>query len=89
VLTDWIHWLSCRHWDQLVLFLSGLLLTDAPRYAITKIAVCLIDWLRHTRCWLSGHGPEPFSYCPTGCAIIAGHNEADTIATTLGSVWGT
>jgi cellulose synthase/poly-beta-1,6-N-acetylglucosamine synthase-like glycosyltransferase len=88
VLTDWIHWLSCRHWDQLFLCLTGLLLTDAPRYALTKIVLCMRDWLRGT-CRLGRQTAEPFAHCPTVCAIIAGYNEADTIASTLGSVWGT
>jgi biofilm PGA synthesis N-glycosyltransferase PgaC len=88
VLTDWIHWLSCRHWDQLLLFLLGLLLTDAPRYALTKIYLCLRDWLTGTVAWLRGRGPvAPFSHCPSVCAIIAGYNEADTISATLASVW--
>jgi poly-beta-1,6-N-acetyl-D-glucosamine synthase len=90
VLTDWIHWLSCRHWDQLLLFLAGLLLTDAPRYAFTKVFICMRDFLNGAWAWLRGRETvAPFSYCPSVCAIIAGYNEADTIAATLASVWGT
>jgi len=90
VLTDWIHWLSCRHWDQLLLFLSGLLLTDAPRYAFTKIYLCVRDLLSAALAWLRGRQPvPPFSHCPSVCALIAGNNEADIIANTLASVWGT
>ncbi len=90
MLTDWIHWLSCRHWDQLLLFLSGLLLTDAPRYAFTKIYICARDCLTAFVAWLRGREPvEPFRHCPSVCALIAGYNEADIIANTLASVWGT
>jgi biofilm PGA synthesis N-glycosyltransferase PgaC len=65
-------------------------LTDAPRYALTKIVLCLGDWLRGTWAWFKGRqSVEPFSYCPSVCAIVAGYNEADTIAATLASVWGT
>ena len=48
MLTDWIHWLSCRHCDQLLLFLIGLLLTDGPRYALAKLLLCL--WPDSPRC---------------------------------------
>ncbi|HWY86097.1 MAG TPA: glycosyltransferase, partial [Gemmataceae bacterium] len=64
------------------------LLTDAPRYALTKIYLCLRDWLTGTVAWLRGRDPvAPFSHCPSVCAIIAGYNEADTISATLASVW--
>jgi cellulose synthase/poly-beta-1,6-N-acetylglucosamine synthase-like glycosyltransferase len=64
-------------------------LTDAPRYALSKIACCLGDWLRQSWRWLAGRpATERFDHCPSVCAIIAGYNEADTIAATLASVWG-
>lgn len=39
--------------------------------------------------WL-GRVPEPagYDYCPSVTVVIAGYNEADTIAATLASVWG-
>src|SRR5262249_39529591 len=47
------------------------------------------DWARSTWGWCVGRpGPEPFAYCPTVCAIIAGHNEEEVIASTLATVWG-
>jgi biofilm PGA synthesis N-glycosyltransferase PgaC len=90
VLTDWIHWLSGKHPDELLALLAGLLLTDAPRYALLKILMCLVDWLRASWRWLRGAAaPEPFGHCPSVCAIIAGHNEEEIIEATLRSVWGT
>jgi len=68
----------------------ALLLTDAPRYALSKIVLCVIDWGRDTwryACGLSR--PATFDYCPSVCAIIAGHNEEETIEATLASIWGT
>ena len=59
MLTDWIHWLSSLHRDQLLLFLLGLLLTDVPRYALTKLSMCLWHWLRHQWHGLSGEPPPP------------------------------
>jgi cellulose synthase/poly-beta-1,6-N-acetylglucosamine synthase-like glycosyltransferase len=72
------------------MFLGALLLTDGPRYALSKIVLCLADCGRKTWHWLCGAPPaERFSYCPSVSAIIAGHNEADTIEATLESLWGT
>jgi cellulose synthase/poly-beta-1,6-N-acetylglucosamine synthase-like glycosyltransferase len=89
MLTDWIHWLSCRHRDELVLFLIGLLLTDLPRYGLSKIALCLVDWGRGTwhLLWAASRQPR-FNYCPSVCVVIAGHNEEEMIEATLESVWG-
>jgi poly-beta-1,6-N-acetyl-D-glucosamine synthase len=67
-----------------------LLLTDTPRYALTKIYLCGRDWLTHTWRWLRGQDEVArFSHCPSVCAIVAGYNEADTIASTLASLWQT
>ena len=64
-------------------------MTDAPRYAVTKILICLRDCLAGAWSWLRGRDAvAPFSHCPSVCAIIAGYNEADTIRSTLASVWG-
>ena len=89
MLTDWIHWLSCRHPDQLFSLLGALLLTDGPRYAIPKLLMCLYDWCAGVYHALLGAKPPPtHDYCPTVCAIVAGHNEAETIALTLSHLWG-
>src|SRR5258708_15255074 len=90
MLTDWTHWLSCLHPDQLLAFLAALLLTDGPRYALSKILLCLGDCGRNLwRSLCRASRPRPFSYCPSVCAVIAGHNEEDTIEATLTFLWGT
>ena len=67
-----------------------MLLTDTPRYALTKIYLCGHDWLLNTLRWLRGQNrADRFAHCPSVCAIVAGYNEADTIAGTLGSLWQT
>lgn len=67
----------------------GLLLTDGPRYALSKLVVFLADWCRASYDWCRGRpAPEPFAYCPTVCAVIAGYNEEEVIEATLATVWG-
>jgi hypothetical protein len=89
VLSDWIHWLSALHPEQLRAFLIGLLLTDGPRYALSRIAFCLWDCGAGLWRGLWGRARRlEFRHCPSVCVILAGHNEADTIEATLGSVWG-
>jgi cellulose synthase/poly-beta-1,6-N-acetylglucosamine synthase-like glycosyltransferase len=63
-------------------------LIDGPRYALTKIALCSWDCGRKFRRWLGGHSQPRFTYCPSVCVVIAGHNEEETIAATLASLWG-
>jgi cellulose synthase/poly-beta-1,6-N-acetylglucosamine synthase-like glycosyltransferase len=89
MLTDWIHWLSSAHPEQLLGLLVALLLIDAPRYALCKIALCLRDFGRSVRARL-GRRPRPpaFDYCPSVSVVVAGHNEAEMIAATLASLWG-
>lgn len=90
MLTDWIHWLSSRHPNELLLLLLGLLLTDVPRYALSKLVLCLWCWGRDTVNLLCGRPlPEEFTYCPSVCAVVAGHNEEEVIESTLASLWGT
>jgi cellulose synthase/poly-beta-1,6-N-acetylglucosamine synthase-like glycosyltransferase len=90
VLNDWTHWLSSLHPDQLLAFLGALLLTDGPRYALSKILLCLGDWGRDVwRGLLGTTAPRIFRHHPSVCAIIAGHNEEETIESTLLSLWGT
>src|SRR4051812_40269323 len=88
MLAEWIHWLSCRHPDQLLAFLIGLLLTDAPRYALSKILMTLWDWSRDSWRWLRGARSRVFTHCPSVCAIIAGHNEEEVVGSTLETIWG-
>jgi biofilm PGA synthesis N-glycosyltransferase PgaC len=89
VLTNWTHWLSSLHPEELLVFLLGLLLTDAPRYALSKLLLCLWDWGFGLLRLLRGTALTPaFTYCPSVGVVIAGHNEADTIESTLRSLWG-
>lgn len=89
MLTDWIHWLSSLNPDILLATFIGLLLIDGPRYALSKILMCLWDCGHDCWQWLRGQEPEPGDrYCPSVCVIIPGYNEADSIAGTLASVWG-
>jgi cellulose synthase/poly-beta-1,6-N-acetylglucosamine synthase-like glycosyltransferase len=88
--TDWIHWLSQKHPNQLLGILWALLLVDSPRYAFSCVAMAALDMLRGAWLWLRGvQEQETFSYCPSVCVIIAGYNEAQTIGHTLASLWGT
>lgn len=85
MLTDWTHWLSTQHPEQLLALLLGLLLLDGPRYALSKILLCLWDLGRP---WAARRPTLAFEHCPTVCVILAGHNEEETIEATLTSVWG-
>lgn len=90
MFTDWMHWLSSLHRDEFWLIMGGLILVDAPRYALSQAAMCLWDFAK--RCIAMLHtSPSDVSspYLPTVCVILAGYNEAETIEATLGSVWGT
>lgn len=89
MLTDWTYWLSCRHPEQVLALLWALLLTDVPRYALSKIVICFWDSGRAVWNWLVGNPiVESFSHCPSVCVVIAGYNEAKTVAATLHSLWG-
>jgi cellulose synthase/poly-beta-1,6-N-acetylglucosamine synthase-like glycosyltransferase len=90
VLTDWIHWLTCLHPDQLVAVLGALLLIDTPRYALSKTALCLWDMGRDFCRWIRGAAREPtYAYRPSVCVVIAAYNEEKNIDATLRSIWGT
>lgn len=89
MLTDWIHWLSCRHSEQLLSFLWALFVIDGSRYALGKFLMCLFDCTRSLWRWVTGRGLHPgYTYCPSVCLILAGHNEAETIGSTLATTWG-
>lgn len=87
---DWIHWLSSQHPDELLGLLLPVLCVDGLRYTLGAVVMCLCDVAAHAwRALLGRPAPPQFSYCPSVCAILAGLNEADTIAATLGSLYGT
>jgi biofilm PGA synthesis N-glycosyltransferase PgaC len=89
MLTDWIHWLSCRHPEQLLAFLWALLLVDSPRYAFSKLFICWWDLARGTWHWFRGtRSQEAFTYCPSVCTILSAYNEEATIEAALVSVCG-
>src|SRR5258707_14903085 len=90
VLTDWTHWLSCHHPEQIVALLWALLLLDGPRYALSKLGLCLWDCGRNgwRRLWHTPEEPQ-FTYCPSVCVVIAVYNGAGEIEAPLRSVWGT
>lgn len=90
MLTDWIHWLSSHHPDELFTFLWALILLDSPRYALARVVMCWLDWLRDMWSWLRRKPEEePYTYCPTVTVIIPAFNEVETIEGTLESIWGT
>ena len=91
MFTAWIHWLSSLHPDELWLVLGGLLLVDAPRYALSQIVMCLWDCARDCCTAVLPQATQPSSapYSPTVCVVLAGYNEAQTIDATLRSLWNT
>jgi poly-beta-1,6-N-acetyl-D-glucosamine synthase len=89
MLNDWMFWLSSQHPEELCKLFGGLLLIDAPRYALSRLLMCLWDVaavLVRSLC------PDPpsnrYTHCPSVCVILAGHNEGSTIEATLASVYG-
>ena len=91
----WIHWLSSMRPGELILLLLPLLIADVTRYCLTGAFICLHDALRdwlHSICGLikgSPYAVDSFDYCPTVCVVLAGLNEADTLESTMESVWDT
>ncbi|MCA9084190.1 MAG: glycosyltransferase family 2 protein [Planctomycetaceae bacterium] len=88
MLIEWYHWVCSMRTDELLFILGVLLLVDLPRYVYSILVVALWDTLR---CLWTGRLPGPqteeFTYLPTVSVVIAGYNEADTIAETMRSVW--
>jgi cellulose synthase/poly-beta-1,6-N-acetylglucosamine synthase-like glycosyltransferase len=90
VLIDWTHWLSSHHPEQIVALLWALLLLDGPRYALSKLGLCLWDCAHGAWRWLRGSpNKAQFSYCPSVCVLISVYNGAKEIEAPLRSVWGT
>jgi cellulose synthase/poly-beta-1,6-N-acetylglucosamine synthase-like glycosyltransferase len=78
------------HPEQLVAVLGALLLLDVPRYALSKMALCLWDTSHNFWDWLNGIRKDPrYTHCPSVCVVIAGYNEEKNIVAPLRSVWGT
>ena len=87
MLIEWMNWIRSLRTDEILLVLGILLLVDAPRYAYSAVLMAFWDVLRSG--WtgrLPGPHSREYTYCPPVSVIIAGHNEADTIARTMESV---
>jgi biofilm PGA synthesis N-glycosyltransferase PgaC len=88
MLVEWSNWVRSLRTDEIVFALGILLCVDAPRYVYSAILMALWDLVKGL--WTQRMpGPETtgYNYCPPVTVIIAGHNEADTIASTMESVW--
>ena len=88
MLSDWIHWLSSKQADELVYALLPLLLLDAPRYCVAGILLCTWDMCRSLLGLLRGPADTRLHHAPSVCVVLAGLNEANTVGSTLASVWG-
>ena len=90
MLIEWMSWIRSFRANEFMLILGVLLLVDAPRYALSSLAMAAWDLLRNG---LSSRLPGPhsrsFDYCPSVSVLIAGYNERDSIYRTMDSVWDT
>ncbi|HLN33012.1 MAG TPA: glycosyltransferase [Gemmataceae bacterium] len=90
MLTDWTHWLFSHHPEQIGALLWALLLIDGPRYALSKLLMCVYDTSREIWHWLRGTREMPrFTYCPSVCVIVSVYNGEHDLEAPLRSVWGT
>ncbi len=88
MIVEWANWVRSLRTDEIVFALGILLCVDAPRYVYSAVLMAFWDLLKGF--WTQRMpGPEAsgYKYCPSVTVIIAGHNEADTIASTMESVW--
>lgn len=87
--TDWIYSVWPIRLEDIVPILLPILCFDVPRYFVGAFVLFLVDILRRTLALIPG-GPhddvEPEPFLPSVSLVIAGYNEADTIAHTLASV---
>ncbi len=92
MFTDWTHWLSSLSTDELQWLLAPILLLDVTRYSLGFVCLLVYDYAKIV--WglfcrqLQVEKPA-YAHCPDICVIIAGLNEADTVASTLQSIYGT
>jgi len=88
MLIEWHYWVCSLRTDELVMVLGVLLLVDAPRYAYSVLLMAAWDVFKYP---FIGKLPGPhtgtYEYLPSISVVIAGHNEADTIADSMRSVW--
>jgi poly-beta-1,6-N-acetyl-D-glucosamine synthase len=87
---DWIFSDSRIKFEELLPILLPILCFDVPRYLLGAIGLLIVDLLRRIARYTISREPHLFkpgsSFRPSVSLVIAGHNEADTIAHTLESV---
>ena len=87
MVVEWYNWVISMRLDEILIVLGILLLVDAPRYVYSVLLMAFWDAIKSA--W-TGELPGPhateYEYCPSVSVVIAGHNEADTIAETMRSV---
>lgn len=89
MLTDWFHWLTALRFDELAVILGVLLFVDGTRYACCSLCMATFDVIHVLLNWMCGVQPVAgYSQCPSVCVLLVGHNEGDTIAEALNSMWG-
>ena len=90
MFVDWIHWQSQMTWLDVGLLLLGTMLVDMPRYTISRVAMFVWDFINDTRRFLLGQDVErsQYDYCPSVCIILAGYNEAESVAESIESLVG-
>ncbi len=84
MLDDVQYWLSGFYPLMWIGSFAGILLLDAPRYVVTKIALVFLDGIRVLFSKGERHEPQ----YPSVCAIISCLNESETIFQTLTSIYG-
>jgi len=76
-------WLASLDYVKVLTILWPFLLLDTPRYVLLKVWMLIVDIAR-------GEPADPaFSHCPSVSVILAGHNEASTVANAISSIVGT
>jgi cellulose synthase/poly-beta-1,6-N-acetylglucosamine synthase-like glycosyltransferase len=86
LLIEWSGWVCSMRPDELLIILGVLLLVDAPRYAYSVLLMASWDVVRWVQ---TGRLPDVAAdpdYLPSVTVVIAGYNEAATIAETMHSV---
>lgn len=93
IFDDWIHWLLSAPPEEIFWLHFPALLLDGPRYALGSLVVLMMDlWQRFTG--RTGRNDFPaddggrYTYAPPIAVVLAGLNEADSVAATLASLWG-
>jgi cellulose synthase/poly-beta-1,6-N-acetylglucosamine synthase-like glycosyltransferase len=89
MIQHWLYWVSNLSTMELIWLLAPVLTMDAPRYALGTLAVWFCDFCEHFSNVVMGKDEtREFENQPRCCAIVAGLNEADSLAQTLHSLDG-